>query len=204
MISIVHYSQNAAPNFGGPLQVESIAGYLEQQGLTAVAPQVRAMASTAVAVGSAATADSLLVLAEERIRLGDGLGAMDALRQAEEKGLQGADQLSRSGYVWLKVRRYADAEKRLDQAAADPASAVHYRALAGRGAARYHLGRREEGLKDIAAAKSISPSDPLAYLLLGLAYKDVGDLPAARRELQAGLKVAPNDPRLVHALDGLK
>jgi tetratricopeptide (TPR) repeat protein len=129
---------------------------------------------------------------------------MDALKQAEAKGLEGTDQLSRSGYVWLKVRHYAEAEKQLDQAAADSASPVHYRALAGRGAARFHLGRREEGLKDIAAAKSISHQDPLAYLLLGLAYKDVGDLPAARRELQAGLKVAPGDPRLVHAMDGLK
>jgi tetratricopeptide (TPR) repeat protein len=194
----------AAQRLGAKATVESIAGYLGQKGLPALEQQVRAMASTTVAVGTAATADSLLVLAEERIRLRDGLGAIDALRQAEEKGLDGADQLSRSGYVLLKVRRYADAEKRLDRAAADVASPAHYRALAGRGAARYHLGRREEGLKDIAAAKSISPMDPLAYLLLGLAYKDVGDVSAARREMQAGLKIAPNDPPLVHALEGLK
>jgi len=194
----------SAQRIGAKATVESIAEYLEQQGLKAEAQQVRAMASNAIGVGTAATAAYILVLAEERIRLGDGFGAMDALKQAEAKGLEGADQLSRSGYVWLKVRRYAEAEKQLDQAAADSASPVHYRALAGRGAARLHLGRREEGLKDIAAAKSISPQDPLAYLLLGLAYKDVGDPAAARRELQAGLKVAPNDPRLVHALDGLK
>jgi hypothetical protein len=49
----------------------------------------------------------------------------------------------------------------------------------------------------------MKPGDPLAYLLLGMAYRDVEDFTSARRELQEGLKKTPGDPALEHALKSL-
>jgi tetratricopeptide (TPR) repeat protein len=145
----------------------------------------------------------LLGFAEKRIEAGDVSGAVAALERAETLGLRGADQLSRAGFVLLQARRFADAEKRLDVAASDAASASRYRSLAGRGAARYRLGRREEGLRDVASAKSLRPDDPLPYLLLALAYRDVEDAAAARREAEEGLRRSPGDARLIRLLESL-
>jgi spermidine synthase/tetratricopeptide (TPR) repeat protein len=193
----------AAQRIGARKTVEAIAELLEQKGHSVQARQARTMASTISTPGSPPDAEGYLREAEESIRSGEGEAAMAALKLAESEGLQGSEQNSRAGFVWLKVRSFAHAERFLDLAASDASSPILYRSLAGRGSARYHLGRREEGLRDIRAAKAMKPGDPLAYLLLGLAYRDADEVASARRELQEGLKMAPGDPPLEHALNSL-
>ena len=80
--------------------------------------------------------------------------ALESLKQARDLGIHGADQSSRAGYILLNVGHYEEAEKMFDDAVSDPASGVYYQSLAARGAVRYRLGRRAEGISDILAAKT--------------------------------------------------
>jgi tetratricopeptide (TPR) repeat protein len=127
-----------------------------------------------------------------------------ALDQARTLGIRGPDQFSRAGYILLNVGRYAEAEKMFDQAVTDPSSTVYYQSLAARGAVRFRLGRREEAIADILAAKTLDPGEPLAYLLFGLALFDSGEREAAFQEIQGGLAVAPEDERLRSTLEYLR
>jgi spermidine synthase len=193
----------AAGRLGAKGTVEAIAVMLERKGHPDEAREVRGAPVVKDLLPGGSGPVDYLALAEEKIRAGDGEGAIGALSKAESLGLQGAEESSRAGYVWLKVRHFADAERRLDAAYGEATGALRYRTLAGRGAARYSLGRKQEGLADLAAAKRLSPDDPLAYLLQGWAYREAGESDLARQELQEGLKKAPGDPRLIHALDGV-
>ncbi len=193
----------AARRLGAGETVEAIASYLEKKGHGGEAKQVLAMTGSPAPAAEGPGSEGFLAQAEERVLGGDAPGALAALERAEALGLRSAEENSRAGFVYLKVRRFAEAEKRLDAAASDPSSPLLYRSLAGRGAVRYRLGRRAEGLADIAAAKAMNPDDPLAYLLLGWAYREVNEPGLARRELEDGLRKAPGDPRLVRALAGV-
>ena len=84
----------------------------------------------------------------------------------------------------------------MDQAVSLADPRYQYQSLAARGAARYRLGRFDEGKADIDAAKQLDPSGAVAYLLHALALHDAGDREAAIQELRDGIKVAPEDKRL--------
>jgi tetratricopeptide (TPR) repeat protein len=149
-----------------------------------------------------ARVESLLQEAEDGFKARDAPGSLARLEQAEALGLDGAEQISRAGYLWLNLGRHARAEARLDEVIllAEPSSHYLYQALAGRGAARLRLRHPSEGLADLAAAKALDPDQPLAYLLLGLALSEVGDRAGALREFRAGLAKTPTDERLRRAI----
>ena len=146
--------------------------------------------------------NTLLDDAESRIAAADAAGAVAALEQAEGAGLDGMEQISRAGYLWLNLGHYDAAERRFDEAVLATGAAGHfyYQCLAGRGAARFRTNRRDEGMADLVAAKALDPDQPLAYLLLGLALSDAGDKSAAVTELRDGVSRAPADARFTRAL----
>jgi len=149
-----------------------------------------------------ARVEALLQEAEDGFKARDPAGSLARLEQAEDLGLDGAEQISRAGYLWLNLGRHARAEKRLDEVIllAEPSSHYLYQALAGRGAARFRTNRRAEGMADLAAAKALDPDQPLAYLLLGLALSERGNRDGALREFRSGLAKTPTDERLRRAL----
>jgi len=181
--------------------VQAIAWLLGQKGYPAEGKEVQALADELRRqLEQRARINELLGEAEGRVGALDAPGAIASLEQAEALDLDGPEQNSRSGYVWLKVGRYDQAERRFDQTVAPGESRFLYQALAGRGAARFRLGRREEGLADIASARKLDPDQPLTYLLLGTALFDAGAKEAALRELRTGLKRTPTDERLKSTL----
>ena len=194
----------AADRRGEPATLEAITGLLEQKGFQGEGKEMRDRAAALKkSLDIERQVNGLLLLADARARARDPEAALTALKQAQELGIRGPDQNSRAGYALLNVGRYEEAEKHLDRAASEPSSSVYYQALAGRGAARYRLGRLEDGTSDILAAKTLDPGEPLAYLLFALALFDTGRREAAFLELQAGLSVAPEDPRLLSTLEYL-
>ena len=195
---------NAADRRGGLETLEAIVGILEQKGFQGEGKEMRDRAAALKkSQDIERQVNGLLLLADARGKARDPEAAITALTQAQELGIRGPDQNSRAGYAFLNVGRYAEAEKYLDRAASEPSSSVYYQALAARGAARYRLGRREDGTSDILAAKTLDPGEPLAYLLFGLALFDAGQREAAFQELRAGLSVAPEDERLLSTLEYL-
>ena len=184
--------------------VEAIAGYLEEKGHL---DDGKAMTERAAAIRRRLDHDAevgrLLLEAESRGQARDAEGSLAATHQAEALGLETAEQQSRTGYVLLNVGRYAEAEKHFDAAVTKPSPNFLYQSLAGRGATRFRLGRREEGLADLTAAKKLYPDLPIAYLLYGLALYDAGEREAAFREFDEGLRVAPSDPRILGTIEYL-
>ena len=112
-------------------------------------------------------------------------------------GLDGQEQFFRAGSLWLQVGRYADAEKRFDRALSSPSLRFFYEALAGRGAARYGLGRHQEGLADMESAKAFDPERALAYALLSQAFALNGRREAALGEIRGGLEKDPENEMLL-------
>jgi len=195
---------NAADRRGGLETLEAIVGLLEQKGFQGEGKEMRDRAAALKkSQDIERQVNGLLLLADARGKARDPEAAITALTQAQELGIRGPDQNSRAGYAFLNVGRYAEAEKYLDRAVSEPSSSVYYQALAARGAARYRLGRREDGTSDILAAKTLDPGEPLAYMLFGLALFDAGQREAAFQELRAGLSVAPEDERLLSTLEYL-
>jgi len=194
----------AAEGRGELAALEDIAGILEQKGFPGEGKETRDRAAALKKrLDVERQVNGLLLLADARGKARDTEAALAAVNQALELGIRGPDQESRAGYALLNVGRYEEAEKHLDRAASDSSSSVYYQALAGRGAARYRLGRREDGTSDILAAKTLDPGEPLAYLLFALALFDTGQREAAFLELQAGLSVAPEDRSLLSTLEFL-
>jgi spermidine synthase len=119
--------------------------------------------------------------------------ARHALDQAEALGFVSREEFFQAAVVALNLRLYDRAEPLFDKALSFLSAESPYLSLVGRGASRVALGRRDEGLADIAAARTILPDDGLSYFYLGRALSDRGERDAALTEFLAGTKAAPWD-----------
>jgi spermidine synthase len=194
----------AADRRGALPMLETMAGMLERLGAAEQAGELHGRAAALrQKIDSAVQVDHFLNLAEEKGKAKDVDGSLAAVQQAEEAGIFGTEQHSRTGFILMNVGRYAEAERHFDQAVSNPVSQFYYQALAARGAVRFRLGRRAEGAADILAAKTLDPGESLAYLLFGLALFDAGERDAAFRELRQGASIAPQDERVRSTLEYL-
>jgi tetratricopeptide (TPR) repeat protein len=73
-------------------------------------------------------------------------------------------------------------------------------ALAGAGAASWHLGRLREALRFLEKAVELKPDFALAWNNLGIVRYDLGEFRAAREALKRAAELASNDPRIAENL----
>lgn len=185
------YGRKALPT------LEYFAGRLQEMGDVDASAQLRGLSETLKnQLKNSAIVQQSLGAAEARISSKDIQGAVAVLAEAQAAGLTTAEEWARAGMIFLSAGKNAEAEHALDQAVSLADPRFQYQSLAARGAARYRLGRFDEGKADIDAAKQLDPSGDVAYLLHALALHDAGDREAAIQELQDGIKVAPEDKRL--------
>jgi len=144
----------------------------------------------------AARVQQSLIASEARVSAHDPQQAVQFLADGLEADLLTSEEWARAGMVYMAAGQYAEAEQSLNQAIDLGDVRFRYQSLAARGAARFHLGRIEEGKVDLAAAKEMDPEGAVAYLLGAQAMHDTGDHEAAIAELRVGVKVAPQDLRL--------
>jgi len=190
------YGRQALPT------LQYLVSRLQEMGETEASGQLSGLADAlAIQLQRTSIVQQSLVAAEARVAVHDTPGAIAALAEAEAAGFVSSEEWARAGMIFLSAGRYAEAEQALDQAVSLGDPRFQYQSLAARGASRYRLGRYEEGRSDIEAAKLLDPNGAIAYLLHALALHDVGDREAAIEELQAGMKVAPEDMRLIAYLN---
>jgi len=189
------YTRQALPT------LQYLVGLLKEMGDPQAAEQLQGLAAALQAqVERSSRVQQSLIASEARVASHDLQGAVDSLADAIATGLVTSEEWARAGMVYLSAGQYAEAEQALDQAVGLGDPRFQYQSLAARGASRYRLGRTEEGLADITAAKQLDPQGAVAYLLHALVLHDTGDREAAIQELQEGIKAAPNDYRLSNYL----
>ena len=137
-----------------------------------------------------------LTAAEAKVGAMDREGAAAALKDAEVEGLQTAEEWTRAGMVLMTAGRYEEAEAYLSRGVEMDDPRYVYQGLSARGACRYRLGRLQEGRSDIEEAKRRDPEGSLAYIMFAGALFDRGQKAEAVQEIEAGMRIAPDDLRL--------
>jgi protein O-mannosyl-transferase len=134
---------------------------------------------------------------DERAHLGLGeVYQALGLRQRAESELRRAIALSpldvpareHLAQIYLDERKYGKAEKQY-RAAIESLPSV--RAYTGLGVARWAEGDRAGAQGLFAAAMKLNPRDSRPYVMLGVLYAGGGNVAAAIREYEAGLKIDP-------------
>jgi spermidine synthase len=178
--------------------VVHLAGLLEQSGHTSEAVAVRRLGEDLrLAAQNRPMVDALLDSTRSMVTAGDRQELVALLERVGRIGLDGQEQFFRAGSGWAQAGRYTDAERCFDQALSYPSLQYFYGAHAGRGSARFRLGRPEEGIADLELARAFDPDRPLAYLALSDALASRGETPSALRVIRDGLERIPGNELLL-------
>jgi spermidine synthase len=174
-----------------------LAETLRGKGATAQADELQGRAGELLArLERGERVNASLTAAEAKVGAMDREGAAAALKDAEVEGLQTAEEWTRAGMVLMTAGRYEEAEAYLSRGVEMDDPRYVYQGLSARGACRYRLGRLQEGRSDIEEAKRRDPEGSLAYIMFAGALFDRGQKAEAVQEIEAGMRIAPDDLRL--------
>src|SRR6266851_8704988 len=143
-----------------------------------------------------APSDPMVLYAQGKVA--EAIGKQEDAYKAYDKALQKKPDLAEAflaqGSIWFSRGDKQKAREKLDAVLKTPSRTAREEEAAGDLA--LDLGDGKTGKECYQRALHLDPEDPQAHSGLGRAFAAVGDLPAARAELEAALRQVDTDPVL--------